>query len=188
MKNLFGLFKRKSKEVEEAERVSMAGLRSFQNGKSHFAARNEQTAVNCFDTAVDFGYSNAELFSLRGSCLQTLEWHLDAIDDFTRAIALAPDDCNNYFSRAMSKTAAGDQVGFEADIQQAIRLSAADNELNRNYNRTAVEMGHSNAAAMYRSQAALSGHKPAFIIARNMERTQRRGRRQSGTTDAQQNL
>lgn len=185
MKNLFNVFKKKSKKVEEAERGSMVGLRAFEDGKSHFAVRNEQAAVNCFDTAVEFGYTTAELFGLRGSCLQTLEWHLDAIDDFTRAIALDPDDCNNYFQRAMSKSAAGDQAGFEADIQHAIRFSAADNELNRNYNRTAIEMGHSNVAAMYRGQAALSAHKPAFIIARNIERTKRRGRRPSGTTDAQ---
>jgi hypothetical protein len=36
---------------------------------------------------------------------------------------LAPDDCNLYFQRAMSKNSTGDQSGFEADMEQAIRLS-----------------------------------------------------------------
>ena len=65
----------------------------------------------------------ADLFSCRGSCLQSLEWHLDAIDDFTKAISLEPENCNFYFQRAMSKIACGDQQGFLVDIKEAIRLS-----------------------------------------------------------------
>jgi tetratricopeptide (TPR) repeat protein len=143
----------------------------------HFSARRDQEAVDCFDKALECGIEDAELFGLRGSCLQSLEWHLDAIDDFTRAISLEPDDCNLYFQRAMSKTATGDQLGFQADIQQAIRLSKMDNALNRNYNQGAKEMGWPTAAAMYEGQAALSGHKPDFIIEKDVERTMRRGRR-----------
>jgi Flp pilus assembly protein TadD len=188
MKNLFSFFKRKSKNVAEADRGSLAGYRAFENGKSHFSARNDQAAVDCFDKAIECGFANSELFGLRGSCLQSLDWHLDAIDDFTRAIALDTDDCNNYFQRAMSKSATGDQAGLEADIEHAIRLSTMDNELNQNYNRGAIEMGHSNTAAMYRRQATLLAQKPAFILERNMERTKRRGRRPSGTSEAQQNL
>src|SRR5262249_20484989 len=123
MKGLFNLFKRKPKESAEANRKLLEGGLVFEHGKSHYLAHRDQEAVNCFDKAIECGLEDAELFETRGSCLQSLEWHLDAIDDFTRAISLEPDDCNLYFQRAISKTASGDQLGFEADIQQAICLS-----------------------------------------------------------------
>jgi hypothetical protein len=58
-----------------------------------------------------------------------------------------------------------------------------DNALNRNYNQGAKEMGWANAAAVYEGQAAALGHKPNFIIEKDVERTMRRGRRPIGSYD-----
>ena len=88
----------------------------------HYGEKRTQDALNCFDSAVACGYEDATLFSSRGSCLQTLKWHLDAIDDFNRAIALEPKDSNGYFMRSISKSATGDLHGSVSDLQEAIRV------------------------------------------------------------------
>jgi tetratricopeptide (TPR) repeat protein len=175
---LTSLFKRNPSGSTEANKRWLQGYKAFEDGKKYFAERRDQEAVDCFDTAVENGFEGATLFSLRASCLQSLEWDSDAIDDFTKAISLEPEDCNHYFQRAMSKNAIGDQQGFLADIQEAIRLSKVDNALNRNYNLGAVKMGWQSTAAMYKGQAALSAEEPDFIRDRKIERAKLRGRRQ----------
>jgi len=177
---------RETADEARKARKWLEGYHAFEDGKGHYSARRDQEAVDCFDKAIECGLEDADVFALRGSCLQSLEWNLDAIDDFTRAISLQPDDCNLYFQRAMSKTATGDQSGFEADMQQAILLSKVDSPLNRNYNQGAKEMGWANTTAMYEGQAIRSVRKPDFIVQKDVERTMHRGRRpikSHGSTD-----
>ena len=178
---LLDLFRKKPSVSAEANERWLHGHRAFEAGKKHFAARREQEAVGCFDAALEYGFETAALFSLRGTCLQSLGWHLDAIDDFTKAISTEPQDCNLYFQRAMSKSSTGDEQGFIADIQDAIRLSKVDSALNRNYNLGAKDMGWHSTAAMYEGQAALSADSPDFIIDKKIERTKLRGRRKDKT-------
>jgi tetratricopeptide (TPR) repeat protein len=173
LRKLFQLQPRSS----PADEAWLRGYRAFEAGKKHFAARREEEAVASFDTAVDCGHSNPELFALRGSCLQTLGWHFDAIDDFTQAISFEPQDCNHYFQRAMSKTSSGDHEGFLADIREAIRLAKLDTALIRSYDEGAREMGHRSTAAMYEAQLLLNGDEPDFVTARKAERAKVKGRR-----------
>jgi tetratricopeptide (TPR) repeat protein len=177
LNSLFNLFRRKPSVSKEANERWHRGYHAFEAGKKHFAKRRDQEAVDCFDTAVECGFEDAALFGLRGSCLQSLEWHIDAIDDFTKAISLETQDCNLYFQRAMSKSSIGDQQGFLADIQDAIRLARADNALTRNYNLWAKEHGWQSVAASYEGQAALSYDMPDFIKDKRVEQTKLRGRR-----------
>ena len=177
LSSLLNFFGKKSTAQTEANEKWLQGHRAFEAGKKHFSERRDQEAADCFDTAVECGFKNATLFGLRGSCLQSLKWHLDAIDDFTKAISLEPQDCNLYFQRAMSKSSAGDEQGFLADIQDAIRLSKVDSALNRSYNLGAKDMGWQSAAAMYEAQAVRSD-LPDFIRDKNIERAKLRGRRE----------
>jgi tetratricopeptide (TPR) repeat protein len=159
------------------DKTWLRGLNAFEAGKKQSVARRDQEAVASFDTAFQCGRSDPELFALRGSCLQTLEWHLDAIDDFTRAISLQPQDCNHYFSRAMSKRSSGDLEGFRADVREAIRLAKLDNSITRLYDEGARDMGHRSTAAMYELQLLVSGDRPAFEAVRDAERAKVKGRR-----------
>ena len=177
LNTLLNLFRKKPSVSTEADKRWLRGYNAFEAGKKHFSERRDQDAVDCFDTAVECSFEDVALFSLRGTCLRNLEWHLDAIDDFTKAISLETQDCNLYFQRAMSKSSIGDQQGFLADIQEAIRLARIDNALTRNYNLWAKEHGWQNVAASYEGQSALLSHPPDFIRENNVERTKLRGRR-----------
>jgi tetratricopeptide (TPR) repeat protein len=172
------LFRKKPISSPEAQKW-LRGYNALEAGKKHYAEKRTEQALDCFDTAIECGLGDGTAFSLRGSCLQTLEWHVDAIDDFSKAISLEPQDCNHYFQRAMSKTSAGDHEGFLADIQEAIRLSKTDNALNRIYNTYAQDTGWQSATAMYEGQAALSGNMPDFVRDERIERTKLRGRRKN---------
>jgi hypothetical protein len=83
---------------------------------------------------------------------------LDAIDDFTKAISLEPEDCNNYFERSNCKGAVCDFEGAIADLEEAIRLSKLNNAVNKEYDRLAKAMGQRNGVtAMY--EARLAGER-----------------------------
>lgn len=181
LSSLLNLFRKKPSASTKANARWLQGYHAFEAGKKHFAERRDQEAVDCFDTAVECGFEDEPLFSLRGSCLQALEWQLDAIDDFTKAISLEPQDCNHYFQRAVSKESIGDQQGHLADIKDAIRLAKADNATNRIYNLGAKDKGWQSAAAMYEGIAALSADPLDFIRDRKIERAKLRGRRKEKT-------
>lgn len=184
LSSLLNLFRKKPSVSTEANERWLQAHHAFEVGKKHFADRRDQEAVDCFDKAVECGFEDVALFGLRGSCLQSLKWHIDAIYDFTKAISLEPQDCNLYFQRAMSKSSTGDQQGFLADIQDAIRLSKVDSALNRNYNLGAKDMGHKSTAAMYEWQAAMSDMPDSLrdrLLSERIERTKLRGRRKDKT-------
>lgn len=182
LNSLLNIFRKKPSASTETNDKWMRGYNAFKAGKKHFAEHRNQEAIECFDTAIECGFEDVTVFCLRGSCLQTLEWHLDAIDDFTMAISLEPQDCNLFFQRAMAKSSTGDQQGFLTDIEDAIRLSKAETTLNRNYNLGAKDMGHESTTAMYKAQAALLSDSPDFIIKKSVERTMLRGRRKQITS------
>ncbi len=177
LNSFVNLFRKKPNASTEANERWLRGHDTFTTGKKHYAGGRTLEALGCFDSAIECGFEDAVLYGLRGCCLQTLEWHLDAIDNFSKAILLDSQDCNNYFQRAMSKTATGDSHGFLTDIQEAIRLSKVDSALNRSYNLGAKSMGSKSITAMYEGQAALSADWPDFVREKNIERTKLRGRR-----------
>ncbi len=163
-------------EPSEANKKWIKGQLAFERGKIHQIARSDQDALDCFDEAVDCGFESAEVFSLRGSCLQSLDWELDAIEDFTKAISFNPADCNLHFQRAMAKISVGDDIGFKTDLHEAIRLSHLENASNLGHNEGARQMGWPNAAALYEAQTAIAD-APEFISLKNSEHAKQRGKR-----------
>lgn len=151
------------------------GFNAFETGSKHYKDGNTEEALKYFDSAVECGYEDSGLYSLRGSCLDELEWHMDAIADFDKAIALDAEDCNTYFQRALSKRAVGDEEGSLVEFRKAIELSEIDNQLNRSYNAGALEMGWSSVTMIY--QAQLMMPTPDVILNRNRERARLKGRR-----------
>jgi tetratricopeptide (TPR) repeat protein len=92
--------------------VPPAGFEAFQKGEDSLFKRRMQEALECFDEATECGYvDNADVYIGRGTCLQSLGYDLDAIDDFDKAISLQPENSLTFYQRSLSKPAAGDFRG-----------------------------------------------------------------------------
>ncbi|MBC8872089.1 MAG: tetratricopeptide repeat protein [Planctomycetes bacterium] len=99
------------------------GYDALERGKELYVRKQFQQALEQFDQAIESGLTEADVYGLRGSCLQMLDFHFDAIDDFTEALATETDNCNLYYSRSQSRGAIGDFRGEVADLHEAIRLA-----------------------------------------------------------------
>jgi tetratricopeptide (TPR) repeat protein len=152
--------KKKDNGPTEAGKQWTEGYNAFQRGKQHYLPGGEthsvvsriQNALDCFDYSIASGFEDGGIYGTRGSCLQLLELHLDAIDDFNKAIPLEPEDCNLYYMRSVSKGATGDLHGRVADLKEAIRLSRIDNDVNKSFNLGAKKLGYESSAAMFKAE------------------------------------
>lgn len=148
--NILNFFKQKDNGPTEGNQKWVEGYKAFERGKQHYLAGQEthsiaaqiQNALNCFDYAIASGFEDGGIYGTRGSCLQLLDFHLDAIDDFNKAIPLEPDDSNLYYMRSVSKGATGDLRGRVSDLQEAIRLAGVDTAINKSYDAWAKQKGH----------------------------------------------
>jgi tetratricopeptide (TPR) repeat protein len=142
--SLTRLFKKRPPPLAEEKRRWLEGYAAYVEGKKQYPDGDDEIALTLFDMAIDLGVKEVGLFSCRGGCLQALDYHLDAIDDFNSAIALDPEDANLYFQRAISKSGAGDIDGAISDIESAVVLSKIVSELNREYDRYQRQIGWPN--------------------------------------------
>jgi len=122
---------------------------SFSEGIKLSDAKKYKEALAKFDLAIESGLFKDAVFTERGICLQILEYHLDAMDDFTKAIELFPDDANNYFLRSMSRKAVREYENAIADNKWAIFLSQAISKGNEDRNKKAIKMGYDTATQFY---------------------------------------
>lgn len=138
---LANLFKKSATASTDSDHQWREGYEAFQQGQDLYFQNEFQQALCCFDQAIQSGFESADIYGLRGGCLQKLEFDLDAIDDFTKAIDLESDDGNHYFMRSISKGAVGDLQGRVTDLKEAIRVAGIDNTANRSRNEWAKENG-----------------------------------------------
>jgi tetratricopeptide (TPR) repeat protein len=137
----------------EKEQLWLDGFTAFERAKELYLRNEAQQALRYFDTAIDSGFDGSEIYVMRGGCLQSLGFDLDAIDDFTKAIELDPEDSNTYFQRSISKGAVGDLNGRVKDLNEAIRLSGIDSYSTRSHDAFARENGYKDGVAgFYRMQ------------------------------------
>ena len=147
------LFKKPATKPMEGDQRWIVGYKALERGKELYFQKDDQQALPFFDAAIDSGFEGANVFGMRGGCLQSLHFDLDAIDDFTKAIKFDPEDSNNYFMRSISKGAVGDLQGCIDDLKEAIRLASIDSASSRSHNAHARENGYTNGVAdMYRMQ------------------------------------
>jgi tetratricopeptide (TPR) repeat protein len=95
-----------------------------------------EEAVSKFDMAIESGIFE-EAYRERGYSLQILGFHLDAIDDFSTAIDLFPENANNYYGRALSYGRLGYYEQATVDAEKAVELSQIKSQENFQLNQIA---------------------------------------------------
>ncbi len=128
------IFKKTTSLPKKSDHLWREGYEAFERGKNLYFQNEILQALHNFDTAIDSGFEGADVYSMRGGCLQTLQYDLDAIDDFTKAIEFDPEDSNYYYMRSISKGAVGDLHGGIEDLKEAIRLAGIDSASTRSHN------------------------------------------------------
>ncbi len=171
-------FFNKTQETSEAAMQDhakmLAGCDAFVKGEAYYLEKQNQKALACFDEAIECGF-NDEAYGLRAQCLQGLDFDIEAIEDFTRAISLKPEDCNLYFLRSNSRDATGDNDGAVQDLQKAIQLSEVDNKLNRAYSIAAKSIGYRNGhTSMYLMSLDMVQLTPQVLQDRRKKNLKRR--------------
>jgi tetratricopeptide (TPR) repeat protein len=139
--------------LTENERLWQKGYEALERGKQLYLQNEVQQALHYFDTAIDSGFEGADVYGMRGGCLQALQYDLEAIDDFTKSIGLEPGDSNTYYQRSISKGAVGDLHGRVEDLNEAIRLAGIDSASTRSHDAHARESGYeSGVVDVYRME------------------------------------
>ena len=147
---LFSTDKEKTsiKSESNSTLITVDMMRALEEGIKLSDAKHYREALIKLDLAIESGIFK-EAYSERGICLQMLEFHLDAIDDFNKAIDLFPTDANNYFFRSMSKKEIGEYDAAIFDNKQAILLSQSNSVENQERNLKAKNLGYDAATQFY---------------------------------------
>lgn len=133
-------------DVLETQRLERwhRGIKAFEAGERLYFDKRYDEALEYLDESIKLGYEDPDLFFSRGACLQSLDFHLDAIDDFGKAIAIRDDDSNYYFMRSISRGCVGDLHERVSDLVIAISLAGQNNPHSRSHNEGAREHGYLN--------------------------------------------
>jgi tetratricopeptide (TPR) repeat protein len=153
LNRLLSLSKKNEKKAEDsaAHKKWLEGYEAFERGRNHYLKHAIKEALDCFDKAIECGLGDEfDVYSLRGTCLQALNFDIDAIDDFNKAIASEPEDSNLYFMRSISRGATGDLHGCVSDLEEAIRVAGVGNAANISYNGWAKEHGYNGIIDKYK--------------------------------------
>jgi tetratricopeptide (TPR) repeat protein len=86
-------------------------------------ARQIAACTALIDSGAESKQNTAVAFYNRALAYENLDKFNEAIADFTRAIALDPENADAYLYRGIDKTRVGDQAGGEADIETAKRIN-----------------------------------------------------------------
>jgi tetratricopeptide (TPR) repeat protein len=136
------LFRKDNSELKnnpiEEKGITKDEVYSFKHGINLSGQGNYEAALAKFDIAIGTGIFN-EAYRERAYCLQILNFHLDAIDDFSSAIELFPQNANNYYGRSLSKGSLGYYDTAIDDIKKAIELSLVDSKENFEVNQVAIQ-------------------------------------------------
>ncbi len=152
MASFFSKFFSKPKNTREDISYS-AGLEAFRTGCSLSSKRQDDDAIRHFDIAIKNGV--VEAYEQRGYCLQSLGFFIDSIEDFTKAIAVNPKDCNLYFCRGIARHTVGDLALAISDKHLAIEYSKLKNPVNSQRDEIAKAKGSNSLTEYYELYMAL---------------------------------
>jgi len=125
------------------------GFNAYKEGLKYDSKSKHQEAVESFNLAIQYGYTNIDVFLRLGTSRQFLHQHELAIKRFNTFIAHRPEDCYPLFLRSVSKNKISDFKGAIIDIQKAIILSLVDNGANQEYSEVALRLGFGTITKLY---------------------------------------
>jgi tetratricopeptide (TPR) repeat protein len=103
-------------------------------------------ALECLDLSLKFNQYNESCLIERGKVLQNLDFHLDAIEDFSRVIDFNSNDFSVIYLRGCSYLKVWELEKAETDFKKAIQLSVNANEQQTKF---AQECGYDSVGSMY---------------------------------------
>jgi tetratricopeptide (TPR) repeat protein len=118
---------------QDLAQVRLAVHSATEKGKDFYLQNQFSDALEAFDEVLrNYGVLDstqmAEIYTLRGSCLQSLGWHLDAIEDFGKAIELNASEPDNFFMRGVSHQSIGELSEAVHDFERFIALAPKTND------------------------------------------------------------
>ena len=150
LKSLFGKSKAETVTVsKQSKGITKEMIYSLQDGIKLSDKGNHEAALEKFDIAIESGIFD-DAYRERGYCLQLLGFHLDSIEDFTKAIKLFPTNANNYYGRALSNSALGYYDKAIADVTAAIELSQVNSKENNEIKQVAIEKNIASPTFQYK--------------------------------------
>lgn len=126
-----------------------ASEKAVRKGMELDEARQFYCALEYYDFAIAVNANNPVALNLRAFCLQSLDYYLDAIDDFTQALIWAPDDPNLHFGLGSCYAAIKKYDLAVLHGDRAIHWAAAQNPRYDAYEQLALERGYQSAAEFY---------------------------------------
>jgi tetratricopeptide (TPR) repeat protein len=97
----------------------------FGRGAALFQLKDFKEAARAFDAAVKAGRQSADVYRLRAHSRAKLGDQAGAVEDFTRALALRPDEARLWTERGLTYLLAWERVARK-DFDEAIRLNPDD--------------------------------------------------------------
>ncbi len=143
IKSLFG------KRNYNFTRKYSEGLITYNKGIVFYKDNKKAEALIYFDKAIECGIKDA--YSYRAWCLESLHYDYEAIEDFTKAIEITPDDCNLFFGRGLAKRGSMDYEGAVKDAEFAVEYSKKQNTDFEWRTRQALDKGYPSLSMLYYS-------------------------------------
>lgn len=143
------IFKKTVDQKISSQNNTSEGLEAYKNANNLFYAQKQrdEKVLELYDKAISNGITKA--YGDRAYCLQFMQYHNDAIADFTNAIAQDLYDANLYYGRSISKNALYQFESGIEDLKMAISLSKVASKQNEVANKRANSQGWRSATALY---------------------------------------
>lgn len=121
--------KAKQRAAQFQQQLTASWLDHLRRGEWFYSSNRFDEALKEFDSIEQLNsrlvkpLDMGTVYGLRGSCLQSLGWHLDAIEDFGRAIGLNASEPDNFFMRGVSHQSIGELSEAVHDFERVIALA-----------------------------------------------------------------
>lgn len=131
--------------------IDRIALETFKEAQELYNTNKFEDALPKLDCVLHYECFD-EAYVLRAFALQSCNYHIEAISDFSKIIELEPNNASFYSSRASSKSSLCDYEGAIIDTLKAIELSHLTSAANQHSNEKAQALGYSSASQFYKQQ------------------------------------
>ena len=141
----------KDDSLDAKRPIDRMALETFKEAQALYDKNKFEEALPKLDYVLEYEYFD-EACVMRAFALQSCNYHIEAITDFSKIIGLEPNNASYYSSRASSKSSLCDYEGAIIDARRAIELSHLTSSANQHSNEKAKALGYSSASQFYQQQ------------------------------------